>query len=163
AAEAGHHLVADEHDPVPVADLTDRLQVAVGRDDDPIRPGDRLEDHGGDGVRALVLEDLLQVRRAGAHGAGIGMARGAAVRGPIVQSFSACSLIAATILGCWWPIETLTSCDAKSRYRFPSKSQKWRPSAPATGMGCSAFCTDHEWRTYSFASATTCRPSSVLA
>ncbi len=38
-----------------------------------------------------------------------------AIGGPIVHSFSACSLIAATIFGCWWPIETLTSCEAKSR------------------------------------------------
>ena len=38
-----------------------------------------------------------------------------AMGGPIVQSFSACSLIAATTFGCWWPIDTLTSCDAKSR------------------------------------------------
>ena len=38
-----------------------------------------------------------------------------AIGGPIVQSLSACSLIAATSFGCWWPIETLTSWDAKSR------------------------------------------------
>jgi hypothetical protein len=35
--------------------------------------------------------------------------------GPIVQSRSACSLIAATTFGCWCPIERLTSCEAKSR------------------------------------------------
>ena len=64
AAEPGHHLVEDQQDPVPVAGLADRLQVAVGRDDDPVRADDRLEDDGGDRVRALVLEDLLQVRRA---------------------------------------------------------------------------------------------------
>jgi len=38
-----------------------------------------------------------------------------AMGGPMVQSLSACSLIAATILGCWWPMLTLTSCEAKSR------------------------------------------------
>ena len=38
-----------------------------------------------------------------------------AIGGPIVQSRSACSLIAATIFGCWWPMLTLTSCEAKSR------------------------------------------------
>jgi hypothetical protein len=64
AAEAGHDLVADEEDPVTVAHLADRLQVAVGRHDDPVRPDDRLEDHGGDVMRALVLEDLLEVRPA---------------------------------------------------------------------------------------------------
>ncbi len=43
-----------------------------------------------------------------------------AMGGPIVQSLSACSLIAATTFGCWCPIETFTSCEAKSRYRLPS-------------------------------------------
>jgi hypothetical protein len=38
-----------------------------------------------------------------------------AMGGPIVVSLSACSLIAATTFGCWCPIETLTSCEAKSR------------------------------------------------
>src|SRR5918992_2004123 len=36
-----------------------------------------------------------------------------AMGGPIVHRRSACSLIAATPLGGWWPMETLTSCDAK--------------------------------------------------
>ena len=64
---------------MPVARLADRLEVAVGRDDDPVRADDRLEDHRGDGVRALVLEDLLEVRRARADRARIRMAGGAAV------------------------------------------------------------------------------------
>ena len=55
AAPARHHLVEDQQDPVAVADLADRLQVAVRRDDDPVRPGDRLEDDRGDRVRPLVL------------------------------------------------------------------------------------------------------------
>jgi hypothetical protein len=38
-----------------------------------------------------------------------------AIGGPMVVSFWACSTIAATTFGCWWPIETLTSCEAKSR------------------------------------------------
>ena len=38
-----------------------------------------------------------------------------AIGGPIVQSWSACSLIAAMIFGCWCPMLTLTSCEAKSR------------------------------------------------
>ena len=80
AAEAGHHLVQDQQDSVPVAGLSDRLQVAVGRDDDPVRADDGLEDDGGDRVCALVLEDLLEVRRAGADRARIGMAGRAAVR-----------------------------------------------------------------------------------
>ena len=38
-----------------------------------------------------------------------------AMNGAIVQSLSACSLIAATSFGCWWPMLTLTSWLAKSR------------------------------------------------
>ena len=38
-----------------------------------------------------------------------------AIGGPIVQSTSAWSLIAWMIFGCWCPMLTLTSCEAKSR------------------------------------------------
>jgi hypothetical protein len=38
-----------------------------------------------------------------------------AIGGAIVQSVSACSLIAAITFGCPWPIDALTSCEAKSR------------------------------------------------
>ena len=38
-----------------------------------------------------------------------------AIGGPIVQSLSAWSLIAWMIFGCWCPMLTLTSCEAKSR------------------------------------------------
>ena len=79
-APARHHLVEDEQDAVAVAHLPDRLEVAVRRDDDPVRADDRLEDDRGHRVRALVFEDLLEVRAARADGAGVGMAGGAAVR-----------------------------------------------------------------------------------
>ena len=77
--EARHDLVEDQEDPVPVADLADRLQVARRRRDDPVRAGHGLEDHRGDRVGALVLEDLLEVRRAGADRARIRVAGGTAV------------------------------------------------------------------------------------
>ncbi len=35
--------------------------------------------------------------------------------GATVHSRSACSLMAATTFGCWWPMLVLTSCDEKSR------------------------------------------------
>jgi len=53
------------------------------------------------------------------------MSRAASLRaslakaGEIVQSFAACSWIAATSLGCWYPMLTFTSCEEKSRYRLP--------------------------------------------
>ena len=62
APEAGHHLVGDHEDPVPVADLAHALQVPVGRDEDAVRAGHRLEDEGRDGLRPLELDDLLEVR-----------------------------------------------------------------------------------------------------
>ena len=64
---------------MPVADLADRPQVAVGRHDQPVRAGHGLEDHRRDGLRALVLEDLLEVRAARADRARVGMPCGAAV------------------------------------------------------------------------------------
>ena len=63
-----------------VADLAHRLEVTGRRRDDAVRPGHGLEDHGGDVLRPFVLEDLLEVRRARADRARIGMPRRAAVR-----------------------------------------------------------------------------------
>ncbi len=65
APEADHDLVEDQQDAVAVADLADRPQVAVGRHEDAVRPRHRLHEDGGDGVRPLVLQDLLEVRAAG--------------------------------------------------------------------------------------------------
>ena len=54
-------------------------------------------------------------------GASSAISRAASLRaslawiGATVQSLSACSLIAATSLGCWWPMLTLTSWLEKSR------------------------------------------------
>ena len=63
-----------------VARLADRLQVPVRRNDHPVRTGDRLENHGGDRLRPLVHEDLLEVRPARADGARLRMAGRAAIR-----------------------------------------------------------------------------------
>ena len=80
APEARHHLVEHEQDPVPVAHLADRLEIAVRRRYDAVRPGHGLEDHGRDRVGALVLEDLLEMRCARADRARIRVPGGAAVR-----------------------------------------------------------------------------------
>src|SRR6185369_16896237 len=50
--EAGHDLVGDEQDAVPVADLAQALHVAVGRDEDPVGAHDGLDDDRGDRLRA---------------------------------------------------------------------------------------------------------------
>jgi len=62
AAEAGHDLVDDEEDAVPVAERAEPLEVAGRRDDEPGRPDDRLEEDRGDVLRPLVPDDLLDVR-----------------------------------------------------------------------------------------------------
>ena len=69
-AEPGHHLVADHQDPVAVAQLAHALDVAIGRDQDAVRPDDRLEEHGGDRVRPLVADDVLEALQRLRHGTG---------------------------------------------------------------------------------------------
>ena len=49
---------------MPVADLADALDVAVGRDQDPVRPDDRLEEHRGDRVGTLVDDHVLEALEA---------------------------------------------------------------------------------------------------
>jgi hypothetical protein len=46
---------------VAIEDRPHPLQVAVGRDEDPVRAGDRLEDERGDRRGALQLDRLLEV------------------------------------------------------------------------------------------------------
>jgi hypothetical protein len=61
AAEPRHDLVGDEENPVAVAEGAHPLEVAVGRDQDAVGAGDRLEDERRDGCWALELDGLLQV------------------------------------------------------------------------------------------------------
>ena len=60
-AEAGHHLVGDEHDAVAVADLPDPGHVTGWGDHDARGARHRLEDDGRDRVRPLVLDQPIQV------------------------------------------------------------------------------------------------------
>ena len=55
--------------------------------------------------------------------------------GAIVVSRSACFLIASITFGCWNPILVKTNWQEKSKYFFPSKSQKYEPLPPAIGSG----------------------------
>src|SRR6185436_4704214 len=62
AADAGHHLVGDQKDVVPGADLSRPLPVAVHGGDGAERGADdRLGDEGGDGVGPLLVDGGLEV------------------------------------------------------------------------------------------------------
>ena len=67
--EPGDHLVEDEEDPVPVADLAQPLQVSARRDEHPTRAGHRFDDHRGD-VRGIVERDDPVLELVGQVGAG---------------------------------------------------------------------------------------------
>ncbi len=65
-APGADHLVGDHQHVVLVADLAHPLEVAVGRDETAAGVLDRLEDHGGDRLRSLEDDPLLdRVRRPG--------------------------------------------------------------------------------------------------
>ncbi len=79
-AEAGHDLVGDHQDVVPVADLAHALDVAVGRDEDAVRADDGLEEDRGDALGALVADDVLEALQALGHGSGFGLSPTVRVR-----------------------------------------------------------------------------------
>ena len=80
--EARHDLVADHEDAVAVADLADALEVPVGRDEDAVRADDGLEEDRGDGVRALVADDVLEALQGFLHGTGFRLSPAVGVRVP---------------------------------------------------------------------------------
>ncbi|CAB4885355.1 unannotated protein [freshwater metagenome] len=61
STETTHHLVADHHDAVAVADVAYALEVAVRRYEDAVGSHDGLEDDRCDGVCALHHERVLDV------------------------------------------------------------------------------------------------------
>src|SRR2546421_5190443 len=56
-----------------------------------------------------------------------------AIGGPVVDNFSACSLVAAAALRGWGPIETVARCGAKAGEGLPFQVPKERAFPPATG------------------------------
>ena len=78
--EAGHHLVGDHQDVVARADLANARDVAVGRDQDAVRPDDRLEEDRGDALGALVADDVLESLEALGHGTGFRLSPAVGVR-----------------------------------------------------------------------------------
>ena len=61
AAEAGDHLVEDEQDAVPRADLAQPLEVALRRHQHAGRAGHRLDDHRRDGRWIVQREQALEL------------------------------------------------------------------------------------------------------
>jgi hypothetical protein len=67
AAPAAHDLVADQQDAVLVEQRAQPLEVALRRRQDAVGAGDRLDDHGRDGLRPLVHDDLFEVGEVVLH------------------------------------------------------------------------------------------------
>ena len=67
ASEAGDHLVGDQQDVVATEHLLDRREVTRGRDEHTAGCLQRLGDKGGDGLRALPEDQLLEVVREEPH------------------------------------------------------------------------------------------------
>ncbi len=61
AAEAGDHLVEHQQDTVLVADFPQPLEIALGRNENAGRSGDRLDEARGDVLRAVEIDEALQV------------------------------------------------------------------------------------------------------
>ena len=63
AAETGDDLIEDQEDTVLVADGAQALQITLWRHQHAGRPGDRFDDAGGDGFRAMQGDQTFQVVR----------------------------------------------------------------------------------------------------
>ena len=61
ARPAAHDLVAHQEDAVLLEQRLEALEVALRRRKDAVRASDRLDEHRGDVLRALVLDDFLEV------------------------------------------------------------------------------------------------------
>ena len=97
---------------------------------------------------------LVKKTASRSSGARSAMSRAASLRaglawiGATVVSRSVCSWMAASSLGCWWPMFTFMSWLEKSRNRRPSSSQTHAPSPPVITRGSRWACADHEWNTW---------------
>ena len=63
-AEPAHDLVGDHQDAVLVAERAHALHVAVGRNEDAVGAGHRLEDERGDRVRTFELDHLFEIAQS---------------------------------------------------------------------------------------------------
>ena len=81
AAETGDDLIENEKEAVAVANRTQLLKIAFGWQQHTSGPGHRLDNHGGDGVRAMQANQALQV--IGKLGAMLGQAFAEGVAGDV--------------------------------------------------------------------------------
>ena len=64
STEAAHHFIADEENPVTIANLAKALKISVRRDDQTVRSRHGLDEDGGDSVRSFVSENFLDLVKA---------------------------------------------------------------------------------------------------
>ena len=67
--------------------------------------------------------------------------------GAMVHSFAACSWIAATTLGCWWPMLVFTSCDGEVQVPVAVAVPEVGALGRRDRIGLSAPWADQEWKT----------------
>ena len=68
AAEARHDFVGDHQDAVLVAELAHAFEISIGRNENAVGAGHRLEDEGGDGLRAFELNGFFDHGEGGLGG-----------------------------------------------------------------------------------------------
>ena len=59
SSETSHHFIGDHQDSIFVAELANAFEISIGRNENAVCSGDRLEDERGDGLRAFELNRLL--------------------------------------------------------------------------------------------------------
>ena len=63
APEAGHHFIGNQKNSVLVAESAQTLHVAIGRNQNAVRSGNRFDNDGRDRVRSFELNDLFSARQ----------------------------------------------------------------------------------------------------
>ena len=134
-AEAGHHLVEDQHRAVPIAKLAQALQESRPRRDEVHVACDRLDDHAGDlvGMRLERRGDVVEIvvgehqRLAGdrrRHAGRRGLAEGERPRARLDQQAVAVAVIAAFELHDLRP-PGVTACEPQRRHgRFGPRAHQ---------------------------------------
>ena len=64
ASKARHDLIADQQDTMLGAGFSDRLQIAIRRNDDPVGAYDCFQNNGCNGVRVFIHQNFFKMRTA---------------------------------------------------------------------------------------------------